>query len=36
LSTYRAEKATALRRWAEHVLAIVEGRKSNVVALQSV
>jgi integrase len=35
LSTYRAEKATALRRWAEHVLAIVEGRKSNVVALQS-
>lgn len=34
LSSYRAEKAVALRRWAELVSAIVEGRESKVVALQ--
>ena len=32
---YQREIAAALARWAEHVLALVEGRESNVVALQS-
>jgi integrase len=32
--TYDAEKRTALDRWAEHLLAIVEGRESNVVSLR--
>jgi integrase len=32
--TYDAEKRTALGRWAEHLLAIVEGRESNVVSLR--
>jgi integrase len=32
--TYDAEKQTALGRWAEHLLAIVEGRESNVVSLR--
>jgi integrase len=32
---YQREIAAALARWAEHVLAIVEGRESNVVALQT-
>ena len=31
-SPYRDEVRTALIRWSEHVLALVEGRKSNVVA----
>lgn len=31
---YEAEKATALARWAEHVAAIVEARKSNVAPLR--
>jgi integrase len=31
---YQREIAAALARWADHVLALVEGRKSNVVALQ--
>ena len=35
LSSYRAEKAVALRRWAELVSAIVEGRESKVVALHA-
>jgi integrase len=29
-AAYETEKATALSRWAEHVAAIVEGRKNNV------
>jgi integrase len=33
-STYMAEKAAALNLWADHVLAVVEGRDSNVVALR--
>ena len=32
---YQREIAAALAQWAEHVLALVEGRASNVVALQS-
>ena len=32
--TYRREVQMALARWAEHVVAIVENRKSNVTALQ--
>jgi integrase len=31
---YDAEKRTALDRWAEHLLAIVAGRESNVVSLR--
>ena len=34
LALYRADKAAAVARWAEHVTALVEGRKSNVVPLQ--
>jgi integrase len=34
LATYRAEKAAALALWAEHLTAIVEGRKAAVVRLQ--
>jgi integrase len=34
--TYDAEKRTALDRWAEHLLAIVEGRESNVVSIRGV
>jgi hypothetical protein len=30
-----AEKAQALARWAEYLLAIVEGRESNVVPMQA-
>jgi integrase len=33
-STYEPEKVTALNRWAEHLMAIVEGRGSNVVPLR--
>ena len=32
---YQREIAAALARWSEHVLALVDGRDSNVVALQS-
>ena len=32
-ATYAREKAAALARWAEYVLAVAEGRKSNVVTL---
>ena len=32
---YTAEKAQALDRWAEHVLSIVEGRRSKVVPLRT-
>jgi integrase len=32
---YRVEKAVALARWSEHVLAIVEGREEKVVALHA-
>jgi integrase len=32
-ASYRDEKARALALWADHLLAIVEGRESNVVAL---
>jgi hypothetical protein len=35
LSSYRAEKAVALRRWADHVLALAEGRESKVVSLSA-
>ena len=34
-ASYRDEKARALTLWADHLLAIVEGRESNVVALRS-
>ena len=33
-ATYSQEKTTALARWAAHVMAIVEGRKSNVTTLR--
>jgi integrase len=33
-STYEGEKAAALTRWAEHVAAVVEGRKSSVTPLR--
>ncbi len=32
---YATEKAQALARWADHVLAVVEGRESNVVTLRA-
>jgi integrase len=32
-ATYEPEKRAALDRWADHLLAIVEGRRANVVAL---
>jgi integrase len=34
-SSYEREVKAALLRWSEHVLALVEGRKSNVVALHA-
>lgn len=34
LALYRAEKAAALTRWADHVLSIVEGREPKVVPLR--
>jgi len=34
-SLYAAEKAQALGRWAAHVMAVVEGRESNVVRLKA-
>jgi integrase len=36
LATYRSEKAAALALWAEHVLSVVEGRKSKIVTMQRV
>ena len=33
--TYQGEIAVALARWAEHVTAVVEGRKSKVVSLRA-
>jgi hypothetical protein len=33
LALYRAEKAAALTRWADYVLAVVEGHKQKVVSL---
>jgi hypothetical protein len=33
-ATYVAEKRQALDRWADHLLAIVEGRESNVTPLR--
>jgi hypothetical protein len=33
LATYDREKRQALARWADHVMALVEGRESNVVTL---
>ena len=33
-ATYEPEKRTALDRWAEHLLAIVEGRETVVVPLK--
>jgi integrase len=33
-STYEGEKAAALARWAEHLMAVVEGRESNVTPLK--
>ena len=32
-SAYTSQIATALQRWAEHVIALAEGRASNVIAL---
>jgi hypothetical protein len=32
-ATYEPEKARALALWAEHVVAVVDGRKSKVVPL---
>jgi integrase len=34
-ASYRDEKARALALWADHLLAIIEGRESNVVAMRS-
>jgi integrase len=34
-STYAPQIATALQRWAEHVIELAEGRDSNVVALKA-
>jgi hypothetical protein len=34
LAVYAAEKAQALDRWADHIAAVVEGRKSNITALR--
>ena len=33
-SSYERQKRAALDRWAEHVLAIVEGRESKIVPLR--
>jgi hypothetical protein len=33
-STYAAEKRRALEQWAEHLLAIVEGRAATVVPMR--
>ena len=33
--TYSAEKAAALALWAEHVLAVVEGRPAKIVSLRA-
>jgi integrase len=33
-AAYEREKTTALAQWAEHVMAIVEGRKSKILSLQ--
>ena len=33
-STYEPEKRTALDRWADHLLAIVENRTSNVTPIR--
>jgi integrase len=35
-ATYETEKATALMRWADHVVAIIEGRDSNVTSLRGI
>jgi hypothetical protein len=34
-ASYEREKRIALTRWAEHVLAAVEGRESNITPLRS-
>jgi integrase len=34
LASYETEKRTALNRWSEHLLAVVEGRGSNVTTLK--
>jgi integrase len=34
-SSYASQMKAALARWSEHVLALVEGRKSNVVAMRA-
>jgi hypothetical protein len=34
-STYEREKAVALDLWADHVLALVEGRESNITPLRA-
>jgi len=33
-ASYRREKAAALTVWAEHLMAAVEGRETNIVALK--
>jgi integrase len=33
-ATYEREKRAVLARWADHVIAVVEGRNSNVVSLR--
>ena len=35
-AAYETEKATALMRWADHVVAIIEGRDSNVTPLRGI
>ena len=34
-ATYSTEKAAALALWAEHVLAVIEGRPAKVVSLRA-
>ena len=33
-NTFEGEKAQALTRWAEHLAALIEGRKSNITPLK--
>jgi len=34
LSKYEKEKVTALARWAEHLMAVIEDRESNIAPLR--
>ena len=33
-STYQSEKRAALDRWADHLMAVIENRQSNVMSLK--